>query len=536
MYSGTVAGASGSTSAPPLSETAIIRRKYVPPSADYFSSDALRLDLKGKTLRGGLATGLAQVCLGAMSLATIPILSRLLHPSDFGLVAMVTVVTGFAAMFVDAGLSMATIQQDKITRQQVTNLFWFAVALGSGIALIVASLSPAIAWFYGEPRLIPITLASAVSFVLSGLTIQHRALLRRALQFRALTTTQVIANAAGHIVAVYWAWQYQSYWALVLRPIVAAGLQAIGSWWACPWRPSWPRRETGVRKLAYFGFNLTAVNMITYFTRNADNMLIGWYWGASPLGFYDRAYRLLMLPINQINFPIASVAVPALSRLQNEPAKYLRAYESLVGKLIYASGTLIGFMIVTPDWIIEVLLGRQWLESVSIFQWLAVVSVRQMFAITTVWLFISQGRSREYLYWGIIGTAITVGSFVVGLPYGPLGVARAYAIIPTFLAVPIIFWMVGQRGPVTTSYLWKLYLFALQVPLTVAAVTALARWIIQPASTVLGLLLLAPLALGTSLALMLATSFGRQQLRQSIEMLRHVRSSRTAKLNEAGSS
>lgn len=489
---------------------------------DYFSEEHLRRDLTGKTVRGGAATIAAQVVLGVLQLATIPILARLLTPADFGLVAMVTVVTGFAAMLVDAGLSMATIQRDKISHAQVSNLFWLAVLSGAGIAIVVAALAPAIAWFYGEPRLIPITLALAASFVFSGATIQHRALLRRAMQFQRLTVTQVIAAAAGHIVAIYVAWEYQSYWALVWRPIVTAVVQFVGSWIACPWRPGLPRRGTGVRRLAFFGANLAGFNLINYISRNFDNVLIGWWWGATPLGYYDRAYRLLMFPLQQINLPIANVGIPALSRLQAEDEKYRRAYDAMVGKIIFITGAVVGFTIAVPELIIGVIYGPRWLPCVPIFRWLAVVAVRQI--VNTIgWLFVSQGRSKELFMWGIIASVINIASFAIGLPWGPVGVAMSYAIIPTIVASPILFWMVGRRGPVSTSFLWKQFLYSLHVPLVVAAVVYAANRFIRFDSDLVQLVMLALLTLITGVSLMLATSYGRQNLREALKMLRHLK-------------
>jgi PST family polysaccharide transporter len=381
--------------------------------------------------------------------------------------------------------------------------------------------------------LVPITLALAVSFVFSGLTVQHRALLRRAMQFHKLTAVQVVATAMGHVTAVVMAWQMRSYWALVARPIVTAVLLAAGTWLMCRWRPGLPRRGTGVRQMAYFGFNLAGFNLINYLARNVDYLLIGWRWGPTPLGYYERAYRLLMFPLQQVNLPMSTVGIPALSRLQNEPAKYVQAYETIIGKLIYVAGTVVGFLIVTSDAVIRIVFGEQWLPSIPIFQWLAIVAVRQVYANTTGWLFISQGRTREMLWWGCIGTAIAVGSFGVGLPYGPEGVAMAYAIIPTFIAAPIQFWMLGRRGPMSTWYLWKLYLFALHVPLVVAAVTFGANWVLEPDSPLMTLIMLGPVAGATALILMASTPFGRRQVHEALDMLRHVRVQKKANASES---
>ncbi len=112
------------------------------------------------------------------------------------------------------------IQREQINQQQISNLFWLSSALGLLAAVVVAALSPGIAWFYNEPRLIAITVALSASFILSGLTIQHQALLRRGMQFTALAVIQVISVGIANVLAIVVAWHYRSYWALVVLPIV----------------------------------------------------------------------------------------------------------------------------------------------------------------------------------------------------------------------------------------------------------------------------------------------------------------------------
>ena len=273
----------------------------------YFSDESLHKDLKGKTARGGIYTAAAQaIGIGTQS-ASIPILALLLRPEDFGLVAMVTALTAFAGIFVDVGLSMATIQRPKITHPQVSNLFWIATCLSCAVATVVAILSPAIAWFYHEPRLILITLVLCTSFVFAGLTVQQQALLQRAMRFRALAIVQTTSGVAGYAAAIAWAWVYRDYWAMVLFTVVVALVRMAGTWIACGWLPALPRRGTGVWDMLNFGGYLTGFNLTNYFSRNSDNMLIGWYWGATPLGFYERAYKLLMFPLQQINGPLTGV-------------------------------------------------------------------------------------------------------------------------------------------------------------------------------------------------------------------------------------
>jgi len=415
---------------------------------DYFCSDTIRQDLKGKTVRGGLFVAVAQAIQIAVQLAAIPILARLLQPEDFGLVAMVVVLSAFAAMFVDAGLSMATVQRAEITRAQVSNLFWVSAGLGCLVAAIFATLSPVIAWFYGEPRLTAITLALCASFVFAGLTMQHQALLRRTMQFRKLASIQVSSAICGNLAAVVCAWWFRNYWAMVALPVTMAFVRMCGTWSACHWRPGLPRRRTGVWRMLVFGSYLTGFNLTNYFSRNADNILIGWYWGATPLGFYERAYKLLLFPLRQINGPLTGVTVPALSRTLDEPARYRKAYLRVLESLLLVTMPLMAGAFVTRDLCVDVLLGPKWADAVPIFGWLGIAALFQPLTSSMGWLFISQGRTREMFFWSVFASIVSVTSFAIGLPWGPVGVAACYVVASGCIHAPTIIYFATRTGPV----------------------------------------------------------------------------------------
>lgn len=485
-------------------------------SKDYFSSDALRADLKGRTVRGGAITAAAQVANIFISLAAISVLARLIDPADFGLIGMVTVLTNFAAMFVDSGLSMATVQREKITSQQVSNLFWIASGLGAVIALIVACLAPFVAWFYGEPRLTAITLALSVSFLFSGFTLQHQALLRRNMQFVALSTITIVAILIGQLAGIAWAWQFYKseydYWALVLIPITTAGVRLMGTWLACRWQPGWPTARVGTRGLVEFGANLTGFNFVNYFARNADNLLIGWYYGPVALGFYDRAYKLLSIPLRQINGPITGVAIPALSRVIEDPAKYRRFFLRLLQLVLIITMPLAAFLFSTRDWCVDLLLGPKWAAAVPIFAWLSLAAFLQPFSQVTGWLFLSQGRGREMFHWGIVGGSTAVASFLVGLPWGPVGVAACYSISGLLVRMPILTFWTTRRGPVGMGDVLRVMPLPLGVGGAVFLSLSLLRQIVTIESSIMGILAAMVIALTAWLAVLFSTTAGRNTL------------------------
>ncbi|MEA2205826.1 MAG: hypothetical protein QOE77_2602 [Blastocatellia bacterium] len=421
----------------------------------HFRTDHLNADLGRRTARGGALTIASQGIKFFTSLGATVILARLLTPRDYGLIGMVAVVTGFVSMFKDLGLSAATVQREKITAEQISTLFWVNVGLSIAVMIFTAAIAPEVSWFYGEPRLTLITMGFAAGFLFGGLTVQHEALMRRQMRFGALAAIEIISIVLGLVVGITLAWRGAGYWSLVANQLVQGLAYAIGVWMVSGWRPGRPARYSGIRSMLAFGGNLTGFHIANYFARNLDNMLIGRFWGSWQLGLYAKAYQLLLMPIDQINTPVAAVAIPALSRLTDSPERYRRTYLRILEKLAILTMPAVAFMIATSDWIVQVALGPQWSEASRMFALLGIVGLVQPIANTTGWLFITQGRTREMFRWGLIGPTIIIASILVGLPWGAVGVATCYSVVYLVIVTPLLFWFVGRRGPVRTSDFYR---------------------------------------------------------------------------------
>src|SRR5271166_3442320 len=189
------------------------------PSVDAFSTEHLHADLKGRSVRGGLLTITSQGTQFVLqSIATV-VLARLLTPADFGLVAMVTAVTGLGSAFADLGLSEATIQRKEISHEQVSALFWINVAIGLGLMLVTMGLAPALVWFYRQPRLKGITFWLSLTFLIGGLRVQHNALLQRQMRFVAIAIRDLVAYSVAVTTTIAMACLGAGYWALVAFPL-----------------------------------------------------------------------------------------------------------------------------------------------------------------------------------------------------------------------------------------------------------------------------------------------------------------------------
>jgi PST family polysaccharide transporter len=365
----------------------------------HFRTDHLMSDLKGRSIRGGAVTLSSQALKFILNAGSTAVLARLLTPADFGLIAMVAAFTGFVALFRDLGLSTATVQRVEITHDQVSTLFWINVAMSVVLMLVAAALAPAIAWFYGEPRLTWIMLAIAATFPFGGLSAQHTALMRRQMRFTSLATVEVVSLVVGIAVAVVMAWRGLSYWSLVAMGAASGATTMVMCWLLSGWRPDLPRRGSGVMPMLTFGGGLTGFNILNYFTRNADNVIIGFALGSGPLGIYSKAYNLLMMPIRQFNAPIGAVMQPAPSRLQHDPVRYQRAYLRAVSMLAFVGMPLVAFLFVAADDVVRVFLGPGWDGAVPVFRLLAPAALLGTINVAPGWLCTTLGRSRVQVNW-----------------------------------------------------------------------------------------------------------------------------------------
>jgi O-antigen/teichoic acid export membrane protein len=416
---------------------------------DFFATEHLAENLGSRSVRGGIATLSGQLVTFLLRLVSTIVLARLLTPEDFGLLAMVLAFTAFLNPFRDVGLSTATIQRTEVNHDQVSNLFWVNTAIGVLLALAFAIAAPIISRFYGKPVLTLTILVFTVKYIFEGLTIQHQALLRRQMRFGAIAWIEIGALSLALLVAVVTAWAGIGHWALIIQQIVFPGAVALGVWLICPWRPGLPRKESGVRSMITYGGQLTVADILISIGSNIDGLLIGRRWGAEALGLYSRAYALILMPINQISGPLSAIALSSLSRLQTEPERYRRFYCQLVTLLAFATTPIILIMMLLSNEIIIILLGEKWVEASTIFTVLAIALLGQPVAATIGLVYLSLGQANRQLRFTMVATPLVVISFFIGLPWGPIGVATAYACSVHLIRFPAL-WYAFKCAPVKT--------------------------------------------------------------------------------------
>lgn len=484
-------------------------------------------DLKASTIRGGAVMLAAEGVDFFLRFASMVVLARLLLPEHFGVIAMVTAITTIAERIKDLGLSVATVQRDRITHEQVSNLFWLNVAIGAILMLVVAALGPALAAFYNEPRLLPIALAIATSFLWSGLVVQHQALLRRQMRFGTLAIIQIAASVVSLAVAVGMALADFGYWALVAREVLRNLLLALGTWIAMPWLPSRPSRGTGVRSMVMFGGDVTAFNLIWFFSTSIDQILVGRLFGAVSLGLYRQGVNLVLTPIGQLSYPVNSVAEATLSRLQHHPEEYRRYYSRIVMAMSSVTMPLAVFLAVFAEEIILVALGVKWQAATPYFQALAIAVFLRPAGSTAGFVLVTSGKSRKYLAWGFLSALGLIACVGVGALWGPSGVATAQVVYTYALVIPLLAWAL-KGTPVRLRDVGAAVVRPLAASLGMAAPLYFVNTHLLPETPLLALVLGAAVGVPAYLLIWILLPGGREELLRIMARLRSIVASRSA--------
>jgi O-antigen/teichoic acid export membrane protein len=405
-------------------------------------------DLKTRVIRGGFAKVCAQAANFTLRIGSLMVLARLLNPKDFGLVGMVTAFTGVLNLFRDFGLSAATVQRVDVTDDQISTLFWINILVGVILALLLATMAPVVVGFYHEPHLLWVTIALSTAFLFNAAGVQHSALLQRQMRFTALATIEIISLIISTSIGIGMAMAGFGYWALVAAAVSPPLVGTLCLWQTTGWIPGRPRLQTGLHSLMRFGGTLTLISVVMYIAYNLEKVLLGRFWGADAVGIYGRAFQVINIPTDNLNSSVGEVAFSALSRVQNDPARFrnyfLKGYSLVLALTIPIT---IAVALFAND-LIFVLLGPKWKDAAQILRLLAPTIL--IFALINPigWLIFSLGMVGRSLKATLVFAPLVICGYVIGLPYGPKGVAFGYSAVMTLWAVPLIMW--GIHGTVVS--------------------------------------------------------------------------------------
>jgi O-antigen/teichoic acid export membrane protein len=363
---------------------------------------------------------------------TLVVLSHLLSPHDYGLVAMVLTVAGLAAVLGDLGLSLAALQAPVLTQAQKSNLFWLNGLLGLLVGGAVAASANLLAGFYGEPALVGITVGLASVFALNGFSVQLKVDVNRKQRFVALGMIDLSGQVTGLIVAVAAALAGAGYWALVLQQVVGSLTGVVAAASISRWRPSLPSRGAEMRSMLRFGRDTLGLHIANYATTTIDSIVVGRQFGPSVLGLYNRAFQLVVLPLDQVLAPLTRVFIPRLSQL-TEDGPFNDAVSRLQRVVVYGIVGPLGLLAVAAAPLLEVVLGAQWAGAGPLVRLLVLGGVFQALGYVYYWAFLARQRTKELFFselWGRVPMAVLIVALVhLGVEWVAIAVAFGQALI-----------------------------------------------------------------------------------------------------------
>lgn len=396
-----------------------------------------------RAVRSAGVTVFSQGVVFAVQMIATVVLARLLSPADFGVVTMVTTFSLLIMSFGQNGYSEAVIQRDEIDHFLASNLFWINVGVGLLLTIIFAAAGSLLARFYGDPRVTYVAVGMSVTILLNSTSVLHLALLKRALQFSVTSANDIFSTVVSVALMIVLARIGWAYWALVAGAIARLLFQSIGAWYLCRWMPSFPRRAAGTASVVKFALNVYGRFSFNYFTRNTDNLLVGWRFGSTSLGFYKKAYDLFLLPANQLLVPVSDVVLSTLSRLERGSDQYKRYFLNGLSILAFVGmGAGAGLTLMGKD-LIRLLLGAKWDAAGQIFTFFGPGVGVMLIYNTSGLLHLSIGRADRWFRWVVVEFGVTILLFILGLHWGAIGVAAAWTASFWILTIPA-FWYAGK--------------------------------------------------------------------------------------------
>jgi len=405
-------------------------------------------NLRDRTISGVRWSVISKLFQQVLSFFTIAILARLLSPSAFGLIGMVLVVTNFVEIFKDLGTSTAIIQRKETSQELISSIFWTNLFFGILFTLIIMIIARIIAIFFREPGMTLIMKIMSISFIFSGLSVVPQALLIREMSFRRLAFMENVSFLIGAGIGVGMALSGWGVWSLVIQSLSRVLSMAIFLWLLNPIIPHVKLSLNSLKSIASYSLNLSGFNLLNYFIRNADNMLIGRYLGSTSLGFYSLAYKWMFLPIYYISGIVGNVFFSTFSKIQNDNIRFSRVYLQLCASIGLVTFPLLLGMMALAKPLVFVALGPKWELVVPLLMILSSIGLFQTIGTTVGSIYLAKGRTDLMLKWGLLAGILYLLSFWIGLRWGVLGVALCYSLCSLILFYPslaIPFHLIGLR-------------------------------------------------------------------------------------------
>lgn len=364
------------------------------------------------------------------------VLARLLTPEDYGVAGIAIVTTSFIVLFTDPALGTALVQRKQITEEDRSTIFWTTVAIGVVATLAGIALSGVVADIFNAPEVAPLFAVTSLSFLFNSLAVAPTALMIRKLAYRSLQIREIMATGAGAVAALTVAIAGFGPWAIVANWLVFSAVSTLLVWLLSDWAPRLMFSRESLRSLGGFGVKVFGARTMMWANVNVDNVLVGRFLGPTSLGAYSLAYNVMFLPMARIGIPLTQVVSPVFARMQDDAARLESAW--LRSKRLSTALLIPSFLVVlvtAPD-LVNVVFGSKWHAAILPLQFLCVAGVAHSLVALHFSIVQACGQGNALLRLNMIVSIVTISAFVLGLPFGIVGVAGFYA-VAKWLLVPV---------------------------------------------------------------------------------------------------
>lgn len=362
----------------------------------------------------------------ALSIVMGIVLARLLSPEAYGVIAMVLVFTGFAALLADVGLGSALVQRQDLTTIHFNSVYWTNIGLGCFLAATLFFSSGSIASFYGNENVESIVQVLSLSFVIGAIALVHRQILVKSMKFKYLAIADFTGMAAGGGGAIILALNGFGLWSLVFQQIINQLFSYFVVTFVSNFKPKTQFEFHALKELIGFSSFVFFTRMLQHAANQGDKLITGKYLGAHSVGLIDKAQSMMVFPLQNVSHTIAGVMFPALSSLNGDLPKVRKVYLRCIGAISFVTFPMMAGMFAVSDAFILGILGSHWAELVPVFQIFCFAGIINSIATVSGAIYLSQGASKLQFKVNLVTRPLLILCVVAGIPWGVIGVSIGF--------------------------------------------------------------------------------------------------------------
>lgn len=385
--------------------------------------------LKQKTISAFIWSSFGQYTTQGVTFIITVILARLLEPSEFGLIAMLTIFVVISNTLQNFGFNAALIQRDDITSTDYSTIFYFNIGVSIFIYIILFFSAPWIASFFNELQLVLIVRVYMIILIINGMSIIQTTIFTKEINFKPQVVIRLITAILSGIVGIVMALNGFGVWSLVVQALLGGCLNSILLWFLNDWRPSLEFSMSSFQKLFGFSSRLFASNMLYNVFFAIDNLVIGKLFSAADLGFYTRAKSLKEFPLKNTTTVLEKMLFPVFATIKDDITKLLQVFNKFLGLIAFIVFPIMLGMAAVADPLIRVLVTEKWLPAVGYLQLFCFFGFVKPLRSININILMVKGRSDIILNLEIVNKFLFVIGMVIGFNWGIKGFLIAHLIV-----------------------------------------------------------------------------------------------------------